>query len=111
MSAKKESYASITRKINALLDRQEQEKKRMSAVMSDALLTDRIATRIGDFSDADLRKVMRLLSGHLDACIAKVENDRKTDIRSAGNAGIEHPVNVQNSSSGYHQIQNTAVVQ
>ena len=104
MSSKKETYASITKRINALLDRQAQERKRMAAVMSDALLTDRIASRIGDYSDADLKRVMRLLSGHMDTCIVQVENEKKAESRHSGSVRLEHPVNVQNGDSGYHQV-------
>lgn len=77
MSRKKETYGSITRKLTALLEHQEQEKHRMAKVMAEELLTDKIAVRIGDFSDPALRKIMRYLSGYLEDCIALVEEDKK----------------------------------
>ena len=78
MSKKKETYDSICRKINSLLERQEQEKRRMMRVMADVLLTDRVASKIGDFSDTELKKTMRLLSGYMENCIAQVIAERKS---------------------------------
>ena len=77
MSSKRETYASITRKINALLDRQERERQRMAGIMATTLLSDNTASQIGDYSDTELRQLMHLLSSHLPSCIAQMENARK----------------------------------
>ena len=94
MAKKRETYGSITRKLNALLERQEQEKKRIAGVMAETLLTDRIAIRLGDYSDTEVKKVMQALSGYLDRCIAQVENEQSPNGYHAGTVSTEHPVNV-----------------
>ena len=94
MSSKRETYASISRKINALLDRQERERQRMAGIMSATILSDRIATTIGDYSDAELRQLMHLLSSHLPTCIAQMENARK-----ARKAFRRTDINVQSQMS------------
>ena len=53
------------------------EKERMAGVMASALLDDKAAALLGDFSDADLRRVMVLLAGHVEACAAQVNAEKQ----------------------------------
>ena len=53
-----------------------EERKRMSAVMSEALLDDLSAAKLGDYSDHDLRRIMSLLAGHIDSCIEILEQEK-----------------------------------
>lgn len=111
MAKKRETYGSICRKLNALLEKQEQEKQRIARVMADVLLTDQTALRIGDFTDTELRKVMRGLAGYLDGCIEKVETEQRQSFRyQIGNGYQGSSVDVPDTISE-HQIQDTAVVQ
>ena len=108
MSKKKETYASISKKIRILLERQEQEKQRIASVMAEVLLTDRVTLRIGDFTDTELRKVMKGLSGYLEECIDQVENDRKDRYQTRS---VQQGTEVPDDSSGNFRISDTAVVQ
>ena len=111
MSKKRETYGSITRKLNALLERQEKEKERIARVMADALLTDRVALRIGDFTDTELRKVMRGLTGYLDESITAVESGKLSSGYQIENGTQEPSVNVPDTVFDEHQIPDTVHVQ
>ena len=79
--------------------------------MADALLTDRVALRIGDFTDAELRKVMRGLAGSLDESISAVGRGNLSSRRRVGNGTQEHSVNVADAVSEGQQIPDTVHVQ
>ena len=63
---KKTTYGDMSRLMADMQRRMTEERKRMANVMSEALLSDIAATKLGDFSDTDLRRLMSLLSGHID---------------------------------------------
>ena len=111
MAKKRETYGSISRKLNALLEKQEQEKQRIARVMADELLTDQITLRIGDLTDTELRKVMKCLSEHLDGCIDQVENDNQAS-RSCIGKDTQGPLgHGPGILSDGQQISDTAFVQ
>ena len=49
----------------------------MAGVMAGALLDDRAAAKLGDYSDTDLRRIMSLLAGHIDESIATLEAEKR----------------------------------
>ena len=103
MSSKKETYSSITRKINALLKQQDQEKQRMAGIMSSALLSDQNASLIGDFSDAELRRLMHLLSSHLSVCISQLDSERQSRRAIPSRGGNRQPgLSVSSSDAQSH---------
>ena len=78
MSRKKQqTYGEMARLMADMQKKMEAEKGRMAEVMASALLDDTAAALLGDFSDADLRRVMVLLAGHVEACAAQVKADKQ----------------------------------
>lgn len=78
MSRKKQqTYGEMARLMAEMKKKMEAEKGRMAEVMASALLDDKAAALLGDFSDADLRRVMSLLAGHVEACAAQVKAEKQ----------------------------------
>ena len=78
MSRKKQqSYGEMARLMAEMQQKMTAEKERMAGVMASALLDDKAAALLGDFSDADLRRVMVLLAGHVEACAAQVNAEKQ----------------------------------
>lgn len=78
MSRKKQqTYGEMARLMADMQKKMEAEKGRMAEVMASALLDDKAAALLGDFSDADLRRVMVLLAGHVEACAAQVNAEKQ----------------------------------
>lgn len=78
MSRKKQqTYGEMARLMADMQKKMEAEKGRMAEVMASALLDDKAAALLGDFSDADLRRVMVLLAGHVGACAAQVKAEKQ----------------------------------
>ena len=53
------------------------ERERMAGVMATALLDDQTAFKLGDYSDTDLRRIITMLSGHIDDCIEALEAEKQ----------------------------------
>lgn len=53
------------------------ERERMAGVMAAALLNNQTASKLGDYSDTDLRRIMSMLSGHIDECIKMLEVEKQ----------------------------------
>lgn len=78
MSRKKQqTYGEMARLMADMQKKMEAEKERMAGVMASALLDDKAAALLGDFSDADLRRVMVLLAGHVGDCAAQVKAEKQ----------------------------------
>lgn len=78
MSRKKQqTYGEMARLMAEMQKKMEAEKGRMAEVMASALLDDKAAALLGDFSDADLRRVMVLLAGHVEQCAAQVNAEKQ----------------------------------
>lgn len=78
MSRKKQqTYGEMARLMADMKEKMDAEKKRMAGVMASALLDDKAAALLGDFSDADLVRVMGLLAGHVEACAAQVNAEKQ----------------------------------
>ncbi len=79
MSKKKQqSYGDMAQSIEKMRAAMEKEKERMAGVMVKALLTDQTAVKLGNCTDAELKRVMSMLAGHVDECLAALEADRRT---------------------------------
>lgn len=78
MSRKKQqTYGEMARLMAEMQEKMKKEKERMAGVMASALLDDKAAALLGDFSDADLRRVMVLLAGHVEQCAAQVKAEKQ----------------------------------
>ena len=55
----------------------EKEKERMAGVMATVLLNDQAAVKLGDYSGTDLRRIMSMLSSHVDECIKILETEKQ----------------------------------
>lgn len=78
MAKKKQpTYAQMARLMEKMLSDMEKEKERMAWVMATAFLDDQTAVKLGDYTDAELKRIMSMLAGHVDECIAKLENEKQ----------------------------------
>lgn len=94
---KRESYGSISRAIRELLAKQEAEKKRMAEVMASALLDNEAAEKLGEYSDADLRKIMTMVASDIGQYVDRLEAEKQAK---------KQPVEVAPAPSGeYGQSQ------
>ena len=66
----------MVRMIEKMQADMKKEKERMAGVMAVALLDDKVAVKLGDFSDTDLRRIMSLLAGHVDECVAVLNAEK-----------------------------------
>ena len=89
---KQQTYGSMARTVADMLAKMEEEKKRMSEVMATALLDDKAAAVLGDFSDADLRRVMVLLAAHVEDCAVQVQKEKQAAKEKKENAVSPAPV-------------------
>lgn len=84
MSRKKQqTLGDMARLMAEMQQKMTAERERMAGVMASALLDDKGVTILGDFSDADLRRVMALLSAHLEDCANKVKAEKKARQQAA----------------------------
>lgn len=83
MSRKRETYGSISRTIRELLEKQEQEKKRMADVMATSLLDNEAAEMLGEYSDADLRRIMQMVAADMGNYISRLEADKEAKRKAA----------------------------
>ena len=71
MARKKQpSIAEMQNRMQELAAEITKEKERMAGVMAKAFLTDEIAAKLGDRSDAELKRIMSMLTVHVDECVA-----------------------------------------
>lgn len=80
---KQKTFGEMQAELDALMTNMAQEKKRMAEVMASALMDDKAATLLGDFSDTDLRRVMTLLAGHVEQCAAQVRAEKQAKANAA----------------------------
>ena len=55
----------------------------MANVMASALLDDRAATKLGDLSDSDLRRLMAILVGHIDEGLITLNAEKQARKKEA----------------------------
>ena len=55
----------------------EKEKERMAGVIAKAFMSDQTAAKLGRCSDADLKRVVSMLAGHIDECLAKLDAEKQ----------------------------------
>ena len=71
------TYGDMIRLMDQMLIKAKKERERMAGVMAAALLDDQTAVKLGDCSDADLRRIISMLSGHIDECIRRLEAEKQ----------------------------------
>ena len=71
------TYGAMKRAIADMQKQMEAERQRVVKVIADVLLTEENAVLLGEFSDAELKKVTMLLSKHLPACAAQVKAEKQ----------------------------------
>ena len=76
---KQTTYGNMIRLMDQMQVEIKKERERMAGVMATALLNDQVAVKLGDYSDADLRRIMSMLSGHIDECIKRLETEKQTN--------------------------------
>ena len=78
MAKKKHTtYGAMIRQIERMQADMKKERERMAGVLATALLNDQVAVKLGDYPDADLRRIMSMLSGHIDECIEALEAEKQ----------------------------------
>ena len=71
------SYSDMTRLLFQMKANIEREKTRMGGVIMEAMIDDETASKLSNFSDAELRRLTALLAGHIDDCIATLEAEKR----------------------------------
>ena len=56
---------------------QQREKKRIESVMIGQLLTDKVAALLGDYSDADLRRIVSMISSDMCTYAARLDAEKQ----------------------------------
>ena len=75
---KRESYNDIARIVETAQARMEDEKKRMEKVMVGALLNSDNIVMLGDYSDADLRRIMSMVAADLGKYTARLDAKKQS---------------------------------
>lgn len=75
---KQQNYGEMVKSIAKIQAEMEKEKERMAGVMVKALMTDQVAVTLGNCTDAELKKVMSMLAGHVDECLAALETEKQS---------------------------------
>ena len=71
------TYGAMKRAMADMQKQMEAERQRVVKVIADVLLTEENAVLLGEFSDAELKKVTALLSKHIPACVAQVKAEKQ----------------------------------
>ena len=71
------TYVEMQRAMQSMQKQMEAERQRVVKVIADVLLTEENAVLLGEFSDAELKKVTALLSKHIPACAAQVKAEKQ----------------------------------
>lgn len=80
MAKKKHTtYGAMIRQMERMQADMKKERERMAGVLATALLNDQVAVQLGDYPDADLRRIMSMLSvsGYIDECIKMLEAEKQ----------------------------------
>lgn len=78
MAKKKQTtYGDMIRLMDQMQVKIKRERERLAGVMATALLNDQVAIQLGEYADADLRRIMSMLSGHIDECIKRLEAEKE----------------------------------
>lgn len=84
MARKKQlTYNDIGRAIREMQARQQAERNRIESVMIGRLLTSEAAIILGDYSDADLRRIMSMILSDIGTYAARLDAEK----RNRGNMG------------------------
>lgn len=85
MAKKKQlSYGEMQKQMEKMAADMEKEKERMAGVMAAAFMTDATAAKLGNRSDADLKRIMSMLAGHIDECIATLDAEKQARAAKSG---------------------------
>ena len=71
------TYGAMKRAMADMQKQMEAERQRVVKVIADVLLTEENAVLLGEFSDAELKKVTALLSKHIPDCVAQVKAEKQ----------------------------------
>ena len=78
MARKKQlSYNDMARAIQEMRERQVRERDRMASMMAVGLLNSDAAARLGDCSDADLRRIVTYMAEDIDRYMDRLEAEKK----------------------------------
>ena len=91
---KKTTYNDMKRLMKEMQEKMQQERNRMSSVMSDALLTDEVTELLGDYSDTDLRRIMQFVGADIRRYISQL-NQEKMNKKKHVDAGKRQKLNAQ----------------
>ena len=76
MSKSKTNLDALSKQIEALIAKREKELARLKDVITSGLLSDELVTKLGDYSDSDLKKIGKILASKVDDCIAQFEREK-----------------------------------
>ena len=78
MARKKQlKYNDIERAIKEMQEQQEKEKKRIESVMVGRLLTREAAVILGDYSDADLKRIISMILSDIPTDAARLDAEKQ----------------------------------
>ena len=101
MSKSKQNLDALSKQIEALLAKRDKELARLKDVITNGLLTDELVTKLGDYSDADLKKIGKILASKVDDCIAQFEKEKaaKSAPKTTSASGTAGPIDEENVTS------------
>ena len=90
MSRKKQpSYGEMKEQAAKIAAEMEKDKERLAGVMAKAFMNDQVAVKLGGCSDADLKRVVSMLAGYIDECLAKLDAEKQARTGAARQQGME----------------------
>ena len=101
MSKSKQNLDALSKQIEALLAKREKEMARLRDVINKSLMSDDLVTKLGDYSDADLKKIGKILASKVDDCIAQFEKEKaaKSAPKTTSASGTAGPRDEENVTS------------
>ena len=101
MSKSKQNLDALSKQIEALLAKRDKELARLKDVITNGLLTDELVTKLGDYSDADVKKIGKILASKVDDCIAQFEKEKaaKSAPKTTSASGTAGPRDEENVTS------------
>ena len=113
MSKSKQNLDALSKQIEALIAKRDKELTRLRDVINKSLMSDDLVIKLGDYSDADLKKIGKLLASKVDECIAQFEKEKAAKaapktVSTVGTAGPRPEANVTSVPNGTPAQQNTS---
>ena len=88
---KQPKYGDMSKMLAELQERMAGERARMAGVMCESLLTGEAAAMLGDYSDADLRRIMGYVAKDIGKYVERLETEKAERKKARGDEALQVP--------------------